>query len=241
MGDTTRVSIGIQARSTSSRFPNKIAQTIGGKAMLCRVIDACDEAVLHLSKFAQKRGLVIRTALLIPTGDPLKSSLYASRIPIIEGPEDDVLSRYINLVDDHMADYVVRITSDCPLIPSWLIGKHITTAIMNRYDYISNVDERCRTAPDGFDCEVISRRLLHHTNLQARSHYDRQHVTTWIRQNFPDDAKRGFHLHGTDLSHLKWSVDTPDDLDRVRIEHQKLEEKQRIAEALYGKQGIHRI
>jgi spore coat polysaccharide biosynthesis protein SpsF (cytidylyltransferase family) len=237
----TRISIGIQARSTSHRFPNKISQPIGGKAMICRVIDSCEEAIKNLGKFAEKKHLVISAALLIPQGDPLQSSLYASRIPIIEGSEDDVLSRYVRLVEEHHADYVVRVTGDCPLIPSWLIGKHITTAVMNRYDYLSNVDERCRTAPDGFDCEVISRRLLFHTNIQARSPHDRQHVTTWIRQNFPDDAKRGFHLHGADLSHLKWSVDTPDDLERVRAEQEKIEAKQRIAEALYGKQGIHRI
>lgn len=236
--DTTSVRIGIQARSTSKRFPNKVTALIGQKTMLDWVISKCTNSA---SYFDRNMGFIsAAVSLLVPFGDPIKAQ-YQDRIEVIEGPEDDVLARYMLLSEKHLPDYLVRITSDCPLLPPWLITKHISIAVMSGLDYLSNVDERCRTAPDGFDCEVISRHLLEHTNIAAKEPKDREHVTTWIRANFPSWATRGFTINNVDQSSIKWSVDNQEDLERVRGELDQIESKKNIADQIYGEKRVFRL
>lgn len=211
---------------------------IGRRSMLDWVISKCMNSA---SYFDRNMGFVsTAVSLLVPEGDPIVNQ-YLGKLDVIEGSESDVLSRYVAMSDKHNPDYIVRITSDCPMVPPWLITKHITIAVMGNLDYLSNVDERCRTAPDGFDCEVISRRLLEHTHIAAKEGRDREHVTTWIRANFPDWAHRGFTINHVDQSGLKWSVDNQEDLERVRFEMDQIESKKTIADTIYGEKRVFRL
>jgi spore coat polysaccharide biosynthesis protein SpsF len=240
VAEITNVVIGIQARSTSQRFPGKVFELIEGKPMLQWVIDACSSSARYLNKHGHKTRTQTRVVLLIPSGDPI-GEMYAGKVPIFRGSENDVLSRYAQMSHVFDADYVVRITSDCPLIPPPLIQKHITTAIMNRYDYTSNVFEDHRTAPDGYDCEVISRALMEHMDTNAIDPGDREHVTMYARRKLPDGMKSGAVLGYMELSHLKLSVDTPEDLQLVRFHASEIARKLDIAEKAHGQNSSHRF
>lgn len=235
----TKITIGIQARSTSTRLPNKIEAIIGEKTCLQHVIDSCYCAAQYLNKWSSK-SVAVNVALVVPMGDPLSDKV-AREIDIVEGPEDDVLSRYMLLLGKTDADYICRITSDCPLIPHFIISKLITIAVMNRYDYVSNVDERCRTAADGMDCEVISRRAMGYLNENAFDKKDREHVTTYLRRHPPAWFLQGMVINFLDLSSEKLSVDTASDLDRVRSEHNRIEDAYIRAVKIFGKKSVHRF
>lgn len=235
----TKVSIGIQARSTSTRLPNKIESLIGDKTCLQHVIDSCFDAAHYLNQWSTKN-MVVNTAVAIPMGDPLVDKL-ARQIEVIEGPEEDVLSRYMILLGKTDADYICRVTSDCPLIPHFVISKLITLAVMNRYDYVSNVDERCRTAADGMDCEVISRRAMGYLNENALTPSDREHVTPYLRRNPPAWFLQGMVINFLDLSNQKFSVDTSTDLERVRSEYNLIEDAYTRAVKIFGKKSVHRF
>lgn len=236
----TSVLIGIQSRSTSTRLPGKCFEMIGQKRLLDHVIDAAKGAANYMNRYTAKSGVLVRVAILIPYGDKIETE-FKKRAHIIQGPEDDVLKRYKMAADECEADYIVRVTGDCPLIPPYLISKHIKIAVMNEYDYVSNCDENSRTIIDGVDCEVISKRMLDHLDETATTKADREHVTTKARREPPNWAKRGFVGGFFDHSAIKLSVDTLEDLERVRAEYASLNHRISEAERRYGKQFVHRV
>jgi len=227
--------IGIQARSGSTRLPRKAFETIGGKWMLDHVIDACKKSAAFLGKDG---GVTTRVVVLTPKGDPIAQA-FRSRCDIIEGPEHDVLARYLLALEEHEPDLMVRITGDCPLIPSFVISRIISLALKHGYDYIGNGDERFRTSLDGVDCEVISSKLLEEVGRLAVSKEDREHVTTLIRRHTPTWARVGHVMNHFDHSSQKLSVDTPEDLDRVRNVYDSAEDKYRMAIRTLGQAQVH--
>lgn len=238
MANHTAVTIGIQARSTSTRFPGKVFQMIGDEMLLQHVINRAKGSARYINNETHRNGILVTVCLLIPKGDEI-GRLFKEKALVIEGDETDVLSRYLRMADRMKSDFIVRLTGDCPLIPSSLISKHIRIAIKNDYDYFSNVDESCRTAPDGHDVEVFSRRVLDHLNFSAKG-IDREHVTTLIRREKPEWAKVGHLVNEIDLSSLKISVDTPEDLERVRRAWLEPETKVKTAIEKSGKSQTHR-
>ena len=241
MAEITNICIGVQARSTSTRFPRKVLEYIGSKRMLDEVIDRCFESSNYINRFTLKRGVMVSIALLIPENDELHE-LYRKERPnlmIFTGSEDNVLSRYKKLCDKTRADYVVRITSDCPRIEPPLITKCINVAVKNQCDYVSNVDEDTRTAPDGHDCEVISKRLIEYM-MEHADKEEKEHVTLMARRNPPDWANVAHIIGYTDQSNQKISVDTPDDLERVRADDSIVKLKIERAHSKSGRRSVHR-
>ncbi len=231
------VLIAIQARSGSTRLPNKAFELINGKTMLDRVIETCKKASSYINNNTPTR---TRVVVLTPHNDPIVEE-FKDRCEIIEGPEFDVLTRYVQALDTYKAGAVVRITGDCPLIPSWIISKLITLREVKNYDYISNTDPRFRTALDGADCEVISGRMMEYAGKEAKDAYDREHVTTFIRRCPPDWAKMSCVVNHFDHSEVKLSVDTKDDLERVRHAFSSANEKYQQAVLTFGHQAVHKI
>jgi spore coat polysaccharide biosynthesis protein SpsF (cytidylyltransferase family) len=216
---------------------------IGGKMLLQHVVDAAKSATTYLNKESEKYGTGIRcqTALLIPEGDSIIKH-FASAVNIIEGPEFDVLARYKKAADILDADLIVRVTGDCPMIPPWMISKMVKVAHKKQYDYANNCEEPMRTITDGLDCEVMSKRMLDYAYREATDDLDREHVTTYIRSHFPKWATKGFIGFGwIDTSEIKLSVDTLEDLERVKRQVDRIESKQMVAESIYGKYNVHRF
>lgn len=238
MGDVTRVCIGIQARTNSSRFPGKIHEYIGDKTMLEHVVDRCSSAAHYINRHSRNFKEMVLVSILIPYGDPASKTSKGKAV-IIEGPEEDVLTRYVNMAETLKADYLVRVTSDCPLIPTPLIQRHIKVGVVNSYDYCSNVDENFRTSIDGFDVEFFSKRALDWLNVNATDKTDREHVTIKLRREPPAWANVGAIMHYMDSSHLKFSVDTPDDLEKVRCEYSSQQRKVAKAVEELGKSHVH--
>ncbi len=227
--------IGVQARSTSARFPGKSLELVDSVSMTEAVLNNAQTAGRFLA--AGNEDLSVVVALLIPTGDILKARV--GGVAIIEGPEGDVLRRYRLAAIKYQPQYIVRLTGDCPLIPPDIISRHVMLAMKNNLDYISNVDPLFRTSIDGHDCEVMSRRLLDHICLNATKLYDKEHVTTMVREDPPPWAKLGAVINRIDLSDIKLSVDTRDDLERVRRQIHLIDQK--IKKATDRRYEVYRI
>lgn len=232
-----KILIGIQARSGSTRLPRKAFEMIAGRMMLDRVVEAGKAAA---SIIERKGDHDVMVAVLTPEGDPIVPE-FRARANIEQGPEHDVLRRYALAAERHAPELIVRVTGDCPLIPPPLIAHLVGLTVEKGYDYLSNVDERIRTAIDGADCEVISSRLLEFADEHARTPYDREHVTTFLRRCPPEWARMGVAVNHHDLSGIKLSVDTPEDLERVRKHFETQFQKYNDAVRIYGKGAIHRL
>lgn len=240
MHNLTHILIGIQARSNNSRLPKKCFEPLGSKRLLDHVIDACDRAAKYSNRYTYRHRFTTSVALLVPYNDPIKMA-FSSQVDVFEGDELDVLSRYVDAQRHFKADYICRVTGDCPLIPPYVISKHISLASVSRYDYVSNVDEQCRLALDGIDCEVLSKRMLDWLDDNASTAEEREHVTLKARTSPPDWAKRGFTASYFDQSGIKLSVDTAEDLAEVRRIYDQVGDKLQRAERIYGRDAIHRF
>ena len=201
----------VQARVASTRLPGKVLMDICGKPMLERVIDRVKEAKLI-------DGIIVAT-----TENSYDRAIVdmASRngVSVYVGKEDDVLDRYYCAAVAYHLNTIVRITSDCPLIDSRIIDKSVR--YLNDFDYVTNTG----FYPDGLDVEVFSYKTLQGVWIKATNSYDREHVTSYIRDH-PKEFKIGkVRRHTTKLPNYKWSVDTIGDLEFVREIYTKLGDK----------------
>jgi len=233
--------IAIQARSTSTRFPRKIFELLDGKEILQHVIDAAESSALYINKFSNKNRIRVSVALVVPFNDEIIGR-YGHKVPIFQGSEEDVLGRFLDMQKKANANYIVRITADCPLLPAYIISKHINIATNNNSDYASNVDENCRTCVDGHDVEIMSSRALEWLADNAKTKEEREHVTIALRKKRLPKDFRVYHV----ISHLyhsdiKLSVDTPEDLERIRNEYLRVKNCLDAAMKMHGDGSIHRI
>ena len=231
------VLIGIQARSSSTRLPNKAALEVAGKPILQHIVDACSSAAEYLNRNFRQFQALVRVAVLVPAGDPIAEK-FRGQIKVLEYdvPENDVLSRYALAAREQKADLIVRITADCLFMAPYLVSRHVKAALIQRADYTSNV--LLRTFMEGLDCEVLSRRLLEWLDAAAEDPYDREHVTTLVRKLRQAGGDLEPHephltvchvLDNIDLSHVKTSIDTKEDFDRAAEMFRSLHEKKEEA------------
>lgn len=239
---TINVLICVQARSTSTRFPQKIFQLIGKKSALEHVIDQAKSSKVYLERSSHKYDLKIEIAILYPIGDnQILTSFRHLKCLMVEGDEHDVLSRYVSAFDKFSPDYIVRLTSDCPLLLDFIISKHINCAVFNDLDYVSNVDEECRTVADGLDVEIMSAKAMQWLKENALTKEEKEHVTLAIRTKMPRELQQGFITSKHDSSDQKLSLDTPEDLQKIRAHFHNREYKKTLAQKKFGKKNIYEI
>lgn len=213
------VSILIQARSTSTRFPGKIFEKIGHKSILDHVLDACYNSASYINKYTSKNGIVCGVAIVAPYDDILIKK-YSKHL-IIEGPEDDVLSRFVIAADKLLSDYVVRITADCPFIPPYAISKMIGISVNDNLDYLTNADPVHRTSPDGHDIQILSKDALKWLHENSKESIHREHVCTYLEKT-QNNLKTANIIGFADYSNLKFSVDTKEDLNNLSSMYTKI-------------------
>ena len=98
----------IQARLGSSRFPNKVMQTVGGIPMVKRVWLAAKYAGMSMQYTKYQYKVVVA---------------WPERYPELN--QNNVLDRFRKLINEYKPEYVIRLTADCPLLNSQDIYKAI--------------------------------------------------------------------------------------------------------------------
>ncbi|RME97646.1 MAG: acylneuraminate cytidylyltransferase [Chloroflexi bacterium] len=198
----------IQARIGSTRLPGKVLENIGGETMLSRVIKRTQRAT-RLDK------IVIATTIR-PDDDVIVTECVHLNTPVFRGDEQDVLDRYYKAAMQHQADVVVRITSDCPLIEPEVIDKAVKVFESQHptVDYVANTLPP-RTFPRGLDVEVMSCEALARAWNEDKNPAWREHVTPYIYRN-PKQFNLYALTNNVDYSALRWTVDTPEDLELIR-------------------------
>jgi len=207
----------VQSRLGSSRLPGKALALISGQRMLGHV----------LTRARAIRGI---DAVVLATSDqdrdtPLTWVAREQGIEVVRGrcAEHDVLTRFEQAARAHDADIIMRLTGDCPLLDPSVCQRVLDMhREMPDVEYVSN-DTTVSGYPDGLDVEVFTARLLYAASRTVPEHAawvhgDREHVTSFMRRTQPQVV-----LHcPTDWRHLKLSVDTADDLARVRMIYSQL-------------------
>ncbi len=232
-----KVLIGIQARSTSTRLPGKGSLEFGsGKSILSRI---AYQAVRVCGWFSNNPNIQASVAILVPFGDRIKDEL-SHRYTIIEGDEEDVSSRYKKAMDFFECDYIVRITGDCVWLPARIISKCIRDSLRNSADYCTNII--VRTFPEGYDCEVISRRLFEWMLSQDLTDEEKEHCTLRIfndiiNRTLPPEYSIHTVLNEYDMSDIKTSIDTKEEYHNA-IDMLNLYSQKRLLASRYGRVSI---
>ena len=185
----------------STRLPGKVLKDIAGRPMLSYQME-------RLRRVKRAERIVVATTDQ-PADDAIARFCQKEKIACVRGSEHDVLARYHLAIERFPADVVVRITADCPLIDPAIVDEAIAAY---EPDYVSNMLET--TYPYGMAVEVFSAQALREAHREAKDPAEREHVTPFIWRR-PQRYRLKSLTMAPNLSHHRWTVDTPEDFELV--------------------------
>jgi glutamate-1-semialdehyde 2,1-aminomutase len=195
----------VQARMGSSRLPKKVMKSVSIGIPIIEVL-------LHrLSKSSEIDQIIVATSEQ-SSNRALVEHVCKLGYPIYQGSENNVLDRYYQAALKQKSDVIVRITGDCPLIDPEIVDLVINAYKSTDADYVSNIDPP--TYPDGLDVEVFSFDALEVAWKMAKSRFDREHVTPYIRNS--DQFKTHNVVSDKDFSNERWTVDEVEDYNVIQ-------------------------
>lgn len=189
----------IQARYSSTRLPGKVLLPLGSTTVLGQVV-----------KRARAIAGIDSVVIAVPVGaanDPVAEHAQALGATVARGPEEDVLRRYRLAADLVDAEWILRITSDCPLLDPAMAAVVLAAARAR--------DGYARTAlrsgvPLGLDVEALPVRLLRMMDDVASDPAEREHVTPYLWRR--PDVFPSFHLDRVpDRRGWRLTIDEPAD------------------------------
>jgi len=201
-----------QARYGSTRLPAKILKTVGDKSLL----------EIHLRRILQAKTI---GKLKIATTDEEGSKFIvevADKVGVeyFKGSIDDVLTRFYGTAAPEKPDYVIRLTSDCPLIDPSVIDDVVNFAVAHDYDYVRTDP---KSFPDGLDTEVMKFSALERAYNEAEMTSEREHVTPYIWKNGTAEGGDKFQsfklpnkLGEYDANVYRITIDEPEDFEVIK-------------------------
>lgn len=194
----------VQARMSSTRFPGKVLADLQGKSMVIQQLE-------RISKAKSLNAIVVATSS-DPSDDELVEVLQRYGYETARGSLDDVLDRFISVIDFYQPETVVRLTADCPLTSPQVIDQVVEAFYTSHADYLSNT--MTPTFPDGLDVEVVKANVLREVAIVSTDQPEREHVTLGVYRRQDQFQVENF-ANEVDLSNLRWTVDTPEDFSFV--------------------------
>ena len=102
---------------------------------------------------------------------------------VLKGSNLNVLNRYYKCAIKYKADVILRITADCPLLDYKFIDSFISKYLEKKnINYFSNTFPK-RSVPKGYDLEIFDFSSLKKSAKNAKTNYDKEHVTTYKKKS----------------------------------------------------------
>jgi len=192
----------VQARMGSSRFPGKMLREIAGKPLIWHVI--------HRLQQCRTIAETILATSDQPADDPLAAYAASLGVPVVRGPEKNVLQRYAMALKLTKAEIVVRITGDSALIDPSLIDRLVDCLRQSGEDYVL-----CSEPASDCGIDPVTRRTLERLIDERADHPAAiEHVTGYLQVE-PSFARRAtLSIAGENrfVAGARLSIDTPADL-----------------------------
>lgn len=200
-----KIIVVIQARTGSSRLPNKVLMPLAGAPLLARMVARVQSA-------SSVDGVIVATTAN-EADNAIRALCDHIGVRCYSGHETDLLDRHYHAGLMTNADVVVKIPSDCPLIDPTVIDRVIGFYRRNadRYDFVSNLHPA--TYPDGQDVEIIPMPVLETAWRQADRDFEREHTTPFIWER-PDRFRLANVPWETGLDYSmthRWTIDYLED------------------------------
>lgn len=206
-----RVLAVIQARMASARLPGKSLCPLAGRPVLDWVC-------------ARVRRARRVDAIILTTGDGAEDDVIAARgaalgLPVVRGPVEDVLGRFLACLDHTPADICLRVTGDNPLTAPELIDGVTGLMLDGDLDYAY-----AAPAPYGAGADAVRAERLRAVGAVATRARHREHINTFFLDNhlfFRIGAVRPAVAAGPEL---RLTLDTATDLERLEALYQRLDD-----------------
>lgn len=205
----SRVVAVVQARMGSARFPGKMLGQLGDQNLLSWVL----ERVCAAKKLDQ-------TVLATSTeklDDQLAKIAESLDVGVVRGSEDDVLSRFVQAIEETSADLVVRVCADNPFVAAEEIDRLVDAHISGGFDYSCNHQQKLGNKyVDGVGAEIISADILMQISSSTPKQSHREHVTSFVWDNL-SQFKVNALVCPPNLAYpeIRMDIDTSQDLSRL--------------------------
>ncbi len=206
----------VQARTGSTRLPNKVMMPLAGKPLLQRMIERVLAATTQFD-------LAVATTT-DPADDAVRSLCRSQGYECYSGHPTDLLDRHYRAAVERKAEVVVKIPSDCPLIDPAVIDR-VLGAFLNsaqNYDYFSNLHPA--SYPDGNDVEVMTIEALGKAWREATRNFEREHTTPYLWDH-PELFRIGNVEWETGLNYSmshRWTIDYQEDYHFISTVYDEL-------------------
>jgi len=242
----------IQARMSSSRLPGKVLLDIGGLPMLGRVVDrarrakSVDQVVVAttidpaddaVADFCSHQGYAYYRGNQQDVLDRFYQTALAYHANVIVRLTADCPIIDPDVIDETVSAFLgfrKNLTSEDPrsmTSKSRLVIREGKSTIENQqsensYDFATNrlPPPWHRTYPIGLDVEVCSFKALERAWREADQPHQREHVMPYLYEQ-EGRFKVLVVNHEPDYGNLRWTVDTPDDLELLRQIYARFNER----------------
>ena len=208
----------LQARMSSSRLPGKVLLEAGGRIILERMVERV--------RRSQMLDEVVVATTVDPSDDVLAEYCQSHGIEFTRGSLNDVLDRYYQAALQYRAQIIVRLTGDCPLVDPMLMDDVVNALITEQADFACNrlPPPFTRTYPIGLDVEAVTFGALERAWREASEKHEREHVMPYLYE-VPGRFKVVQLNYTEDLGSLRWTLDTPQDLEFLRAVYASLDNR----------------
>lgn len=207
----------IQARTGSTRMPNKIVQAFYQNYSILEI------QIERLKEL----GVKIIVATTDNANDDIIEELSdKQKVSVFRGPEEDVLKRFIQAAEKFKLSHIVRVCSDNPFIDTGLLDELLEDRKYLNMDYLSysvNGVPAIKTHY-GFFSEVVALQALRKIEQQTAEKLYREHVTNYIYIN-PEIFKIEFREVSVEISqhrNIRLTIDTFEDFTLARTIYAQL-------------------
>lgn len=205
----------IQGHMGSTRLPGKIMKKICDKEVLLHVYNRCKK-VENVDK-------VIIATSTNKENDDIEQFCKKNNIECFRGAESDVLDRYYECAKAYNPEYVVRVTSDCPLLEPKLIEYWLENAMKDKIEFVEEEKEIFT----GFGVDLFSFGALMKMKEKATEDKQKEHVVGYYYDHKEEFFDNKYPLPDN-LKYLyrdyRITLDTQEDFELIECLYNKFYE-----------------
>lgn len=197
----------IQARTGSSRLPEKILMNLDGVSVLEHLVKQ-----VRISKRLQN--IVLATSNL-ERDNKLADHARSIGLNVYRGDEQKIMTRLLGAAEQYGITVIVRLLGDCPLSDPEMIDAYVAELENNSgLDMVTN--QHPHTYPDGYDISVIRVESLRRLCRNFDQSGEAEHMSGFWKEGSGFTVKN-MTAEEDYFARFRMTLDYPKDLDAIQM------------------------